>query len=201
MDASEEAAPTPVCGHASGIVTSGWSRRSIAHHKPHGITKSSAKLYSVASSGATEHVGKGSRLPPDPVITVTRVYIYIYIYVYRCPLLPAGLVSSVRPKVTSLVTAQQRGVWGLQAFGASHVFQEDAKQTSHAASKGVAQDNNLVSFAVELDEVVHHLVRPRKRTTARGYKQIGISVWADTRLIARTRLGLATYLYPYVRET
>lgn len=65
---------------------------------------------------------------------------------------------------------------GPASFWASHVFQEDAKQTGHAASKGVAQDNNPVSFAVELDEVVYHLERPRERTTARGEKHIGISV-------------------------
>lgn len=78
MDASEEDALTAVCGHASvnrylWLVSKKHCFAPQKHHKSHGIAKRNEKSYSVAASGATAHVGKGVRLPPDPVIMVTRI--------------------------------------------------------------------------------------------------------------------------------
>lgn len=45
----------------------------------------------------------------------------------------------------------------------AYVLQEDAKKRRHAASKRVPKDNDLVVLTVELDELVHHLVRQTDR--------------------------------------
>lgn len=54
------------------------------------------------------------------------------------------------------------------SFCASHVFQKDAKQSSHTTSEGMAQDDDLVAFAVKLDQVVYHLERPSKTHSGKG---------------------------------
>lgn len=41
----------------------------------------------------------------------------------------------------------------------THVLQENTEKSRHTTPERVPQDNNLVSFAMKLDQVVHHLSR------------------------------------------